>query len=401
MLRDSPDFATLPTPAFVYDEAAIRRKLDLLAGVRELSGARILYSIKALPFAGVLELARPWVDGFSASSLFEARLAREVMDCGVNPAASLHITTPGLRAEEMAELAGLCSHISYNSLEQFRRLQPMVEGQVSAGIRVNPGLSFVDDRRYDPCRPHSKLGVPVESLAEALTKEPGLARRIEGLHFHSLFEAQGAGPLRATLERIEAVLDPWLGKMRWLNLGGGHGADSAGEAQELAAAIGKVKSRHGVDICIEPGNGIVGRAGYLVASVIDRFERDGRAIAVLDTGVQHLPEVFEYQKPPLLAEHRPDGAHEVLLAGCTCLAGDLFGEYRVEAPLELGDKLVFRHVGAYSVIKASRFNGYDLPAIHALGADGRIRLRKSYGYEDYRRQWTADAPSLAGDGGQF
>jgi carboxynorspermidine decarboxylase len=126
-----------------------------------------------------------------------------------------------------------------------------------------------------------------------------------------------------------------------------------------------------------------------VASVIDRFERDGKAIAVLDSGVHHLPEVFEYQKPPSVAGQRSDGPFEYLLAGCTCLAGDLFGEYRFAAPLAIGDKLVFENVGAYSLIKANRFNGYDLPAIYALGTDGRIKPMKRFGYEDYRRQWRA------------
>lgn len=392
-----PTFADLPTPAFVYDESAILQKLDLLAGVRAHSGARILYSIKSFPFTGLLELALPWVDGFSASSLFEARLAAEVLRRGEGREGSVHITTPGLRADDIEELAGLCDTVGFNSLEQFRRLQPRIEDRASAGLRINPGLSFVDDSRYDPCRPHSKLGVPVEALAVSLEEEPALAERIGGLHFHSLYDARSPAPLRATLEKIEGTLGRWLDGFRWLNLGGGYVLDTETNARELAAVIRNLRERHGLEVFIEPGNGIVGRSGSLVASVIDRFERDGKAIAVLDTGVHHLPEVFEYQKPPSVAEHRPDGPHEVLLAGCTCLAGDMFGEYRFAAPLAVGDRVVFEQVGAYSLVKASRFNGYDLPAIYALGADGRTRLMKRYGYGDYRNQWASDAESLAGD----
>jgi carboxynorspermidine decarboxylase len=397
MLHDSLGFNALRTPAFVYDEAAILRKLDLLVGVREHSGARILYSIKAFPLADLLKLALPWVDGFSVSSLFEARLASEVLGRGKDRKRSLHITTPGLRVDEIDELAGLCGHIGFNSLEQFRRLQPRIEARVSAGIRINPGLSFADDRRYDPCRPHSKLGVPVEALAASLAEDPGLAGRIEGLHFHTFFKSRSLAPLRVTLERIEATLGFLMDGLRWLNLGGGYWLETEADARELAAIIRDLRVRRGLEVFIEPGNGIVGRAGYLVAGVIDRFERDGKAIAVLDTGVQHLPEVFEYQKSPRLAEHRPDGPHEVLLAGCTCLAGDVFGEYRFAKPLGLGDRVVFENVGAYSMIKASRFNGYDLPSIYALGIDGPFRLMKSYGYENYRKQWTADPEFLAGD----
>jgi carboxynorspermidine decarboxylase len=388
------------TPVFLYDESRILRQLGLLAAIREQSGARILYSIKALPFTGVLDLVRPRVDGFSASSLFEARLASEVLRrpaSGTSRRGSLHITTPGLRADEIGELARLCDCISFNSLEQGRRLLPRIEGRTSLGFRVNPRLSFLDDRRYDPCRPFSKLGVPIDDLAAALAADTALAARIDGLHFHTLFESRSFDPLRETLARIENSLGGVMDGLRWINLGGGYLVETEAEARELAGVIRDVKRRRAVEVFFEPGKAIVGQAGFLVASVIDRFERDGKAIAVLDTGVHHLPEVFEYQKPPMLAEHRPEGAFECLLAGCTCLAGDVLGEYRFDAPLSVGDRLVFENVGAYSLIKASRFNGYDLPTIYALRRNGRIEVVKHFGYEDYREQWTADVSPIAGD----
>lgn len=390
MLLESSLLSALETPAFIYREAEIFRRLDLLSMVRERSGGRILYSVKALPFTGVLDLIRPHVDGFAVSSLFEARLASEVLRLG-GGAGSLHITTPGLRAREIEELAGLCGAISFNSLEQFRRLQPRLEDRASAGIRVNPGLSFLNDPRYDPCRPFSKLGVPLDDLVRALAEDTGLADRIEGLHFHTLFESRSLAPLGLTLEKIERILGPAMDGLRWINLGGGHLLESSDEAWELAGMIRDLRARRRVKVFIEPGKAMVGKAGSLVTSVIDRFERDGKAVAVLDSGVHHLPEVFEYQKTPSVAGHRSDGPFECLLAGCTCLAGDVFGEYRFAAPLKIGDKLVFENVGAYSLIKASRFNGYDLPAIYILGTDGRMRLTKRFGYEDYRRQWTAES----------
>jgi carboxynorspermidine decarboxylase len=388
------------TPAFLYDESLILDRLKLLAGLRAESGGRVLYSVKALPFTAVLALARPWIDGFAVSSLFEARLAAEVLDRTADGErrGSLHITTPGLRAEEIGELAERCDYIGFNSLEQWRRLAPRTAGHASPGLRVNPGLSFLDDRRYDPCRPFSKLGVPVAELAAALADDPQLAASLEGIHFHTLFESRAFGPLRATLDRIERALGPALERLRWINLGGGYLFETAADLREPAELIRGLRARHGVEVFFEPGKAVVGRAGSLVATVIDRFERDGRAIAVLDTGVHHLPEVFEYQKSPELAEHDPSGDFPCLLAGCTCLAGDVFGEYRFTEPLAVGDRVVFRNVGAYSLVKASRFNGYDLPALYAVRADGRIEAVKRYGYGDYRRHWTPDGGPLEGFG---
>lgn len=391
------DFPRLETPAFVYDERKIIRRLEHFAESRKTSGLKLLYSIKALPFAETLALLAPWVDGYSASSLFEARLADEAGRSGPFKTHALHITSPGLRVQDIGGIVRHCGHISFNSLEQCRRLLPATEGQASLGIRVNPGLSFLDDPRYDPCRPYSKLGVPIQELRAALTEDPALAARIEGLHFHTLFESRSFQPLRATLAHLEHALGPVLAGIRWLNLGGGYLVESEAEARALGDIVLDLKRRWPVEVYAEPGKALVGACGWLVASVIDRFTRDGKPIAVVDTGVHHLPEAFEYQKPPALAEHRPDGAYPCLLAGCTCLAGDVFGEYRFERPLEVGDRVAFAHVGAYALAKASRFNGHDWPSIYFLGLNGQPRLVKRYGYESYRAQWTADGPMLAGN----
>lgn len=391
MLPASEDagLSALETPALVYDQALIDAQLRLFARVREISGARLLYSIKAQPFAGLLHLMAPALEGFSASSLFEARLAAEVMQAQSEHAGVIHLTTPGLRDPEIDELGRLCSAISFNSLEQCQRGLPRLPAAVEAGIRINPELSVLGDHRYDPCRPRSKLGVPLAAFAAALRDNDHLARRLTGIHFHTQFETRDTQALRATLDKIETMLAEPLKHLRWLNIGGGYLPRNAADAVALGEVIRGFRDRHALSVWMEPGKALVDAAGSLVTRVVDCFQRDGLAIAVLDTGVQHLPEVFEYQKPPLLREHMPDGPHACLLAGSTCLAGDVFGEYRFTKPLVVGDRLRFEHVGAYSLIKASRFNGYDLPAIHLRDRAGALRRMKTFGYADYRRQWSA------------
>ena len=150
--------------------------------------------------------------------------------------------------------------------------------------------------------------------------------------------------------------------------------------------VNKLKKEFDLDIYIEPGKAVVGSAGYLLTTVIDSFVSDGKTIAILDTSVNHNPEVFEYQRQPELYEHDVKGNYPAILAGCTCLAGDVFGEYRFNKPLAIGDKLVFKEVGAYSLVKANRFNGYNLPDIY-LYQDQQMKKLKQYNYQDYRQQW--------------
>jgi carboxynorspermidine decarboxylase len=373
------------TPAFLYDEGRILEALSLLAQARAACGLKILYSVKALPLAGVLERVGPQVDGFAVSSLFEAKLAAE----WVTGDGTLHITTPGLRAAEIGEIAELCDFIGFNSLEQQQRFYTDVRGRASPGLRINPQHSFLDDPRYDPCCPFSKLGVPLQKLQRILAERALDLDSIEGLHFHTSYASRSFEPLQRTVAHIEANLGDVLAAAKWINLGGGYAFSRPADLAGLVGVVERLRNRWQLDVYFEPGRGIVGAAGYLVASVLDVFEADGKCVAILDTSVNHHPEIFEYRARPLLAGESGDGAHAAVLAGCTCVSGDVFGEYRFARPVVPGERVVLENVGAYSLVKANRFNGYNFPAIYAIGADGLVRPVKRYDYEDYRRQWTA------------
>jgi len=369
------------SPAFVLNEAQVLANLQPLLALRQATGCKILYSMKALPLASLLELLSGRVDGISVSSLFEARLANEVLGA---ESGSIHLTSPGIRSDEFHELGQLCSHISFNSLSQFQRLHTLADGY-SKGLRANPKLSFANDQRYDPCRPHSKLGVDIALL------QNGVPDGIEGLHFHTVFACLDFAPLQQTLEKLLPILK--CSQLKWLNLGGGylyHGIANQGQITELIKRLGV---EFGVDVYLEPGKAVVGNAGYLLTTVLDRFVSDGKEVLILDTSVNHHPEVFEYQRKPRLLEEDEAGERTAILAGSTCLAGDLFGEYRFEQIPEVGDKLVFADVGAYSLIKANRFNGYNLPDVYGL-KQGQLNLLKRYEFDDYRRQWVNGGDKL-------
>ncbi len=362
------------SPAFVLDLEQVSANLQPLRQLRQATDCKLLYSMKALPLPVLLEALKDRVDGISVSSLNEARLAGEVF----GGQGSLHLTTPGLRPDEFPQLERLCSHISFNSLSQYGRLKDQMV-KASKGLRINPKLSFTGDARYDPCRAHSKLGVDIDALAA------GLPDDIEGLHFHTVFGQTDFKPLQPILARLQPLLDK-LPRLKWLNLGGGYLFHDITDLTPLIQLLQQLKNYGMEHVYLEPGKALVGNAGYLVTTVLDRFDSGGKTVLVLDTSINHHPEVFEYQiKPPLLEED-PQGANSAILAGSTCLAGDLFGEYRFNSIPDVGEKLLFADAGAYSLIKANRFNGYALPVVY-IWREGELKLIKSDDYADYRRQW--------------
>ena len=365
------------TPAFILDLDQVNANLQPLKHLRQATDCKVLYSMKALPLSGLLKALVGQVDGISVSSLNEARLAREVF---ADPA-SLHLTTPGLRPDEFKQIDGLCSHISFNSLSQYQRFKDQTLN-ASKGLRINPKLSFADDERYDPCRKYSKLGVNIHELSA------GLPTDVEGLHLHTVFSQTDFKPLQQTLNALHPLLSRQT-HLKWLNLGGGYLFHSIADFTPLITLIQQLNQQGIPDIYLEPGKALVGNAGYLLTTVLDRFVSDGKTVLILDTSVNHHPEVFEYQRKPALLDEDPQGSQSAILAGSTCLAGDLFGEYRFKQLPEVGEKLVFADVGAYSLIKASRFNGYALPAVY-FWKEGGVRLVKKDDYEYFRGQWCSE-----------
>lgn len=362
------------SPAFVLDIDQVLTNLQPLDRIRQATGCKVLYSIKALPLASLLNELVAQVDGFSVSSLFEAKLARSIL----GEKGCAHLTSPGLRPDEFAELAALCSHISFNSWSQWQLLADRAKGY-SQGLRINPKLSFVADDRYDPCRTHSKLGVSIGLLPERLPDT------IAGLHLHTVFSQTDSQPLQVILSKLKPFLQQH-GRLKWLNLGGGYLYHRFADLQPLIDSIVELQTNYVDQVYLEPGKALVSNAGYLLSTVLDRFDSDGKTILIMDTSVNHNPEVFEYQIKPALFDEVQQGPYQAILAGSTCLAGDLFGEYRFDKMPEIGDKLLFTDLGAYSLIKANRFNGYALPTTYLL-KEQALTLLKRDDYADYAQQW--------------
>lgn len=378
-----------PTPAFVFSE---ERLLDNCRRVRRIADAvqaRALYSLKALSLPAVLPSIAQVLDGFSASSLFEARLAR---DCG-GEEITVHLTTPAFRLHEIGMLSGLCDLVSLNSLSQLERHGETLARSAELGLRMNPGLSFVRNRRYDPCAPQSRLGVALDRVQELIDKDFGAVSRIRGLSFHTNCESEDFSQLRDTVLRVIPVLRQLNPGITWINLGGGYYFPDNGVPEELRAAIELLRAVNpNLEVYLEPGTAVSQDAGALVTTVLDIIEQSPVPIVILDTSISHLPEVFEYQYTPDVYGASATGTYTYKLTGCSCLAGDVFGDYRFEHPLEVGDRLCFLDVGSYSLVKANTFNGIPLPLTCIAKADGSREIHPAQAYEQWVRSQRRSSP---------
>ena len=349
------------TPSFVYDVERLAITASRTQTIAKDAGCTLLYSVKANDLPGILAALVPFIDGCSVSSLAEARAARR----SLGRSGTVHLCTVAVPPNDAEELAELCDYVTFNSPTQLRRWAPAFEGRAKIGLRVNPGLSFVGDDRYDPCGAHTKLGVPLQDAADALD----WAGVVDGLHIHSNCDSTNLLELLETVTILEASLSGAFSRIKWVNLGGGYLLNEAADVRPLEDAARLIRDRYCADVILEPGAGLVRDSGYLAGTVLDLFQSGGKTNAILDTTVNHMPEVFEYQFRPDVAG-AGGGTHEYVLAGASCLAGDVFGEYRFEQPLAVGSRIVFENAGAYTVVKANTFNGIPLPSVFELRRDG-------------------------------
>ena len=366
-----------PSPAYVVDERLVQRNLGILKDISERAGCKILLAQKAFSMFSLYPLLREGgLAGTAASGLYEARLGREEMG------GEVHVFSPAYREEEFDAIAEIADHVVFNSFAQWRRFGPRaVAAGCSCGLRLNPECSTQEGHAiYDPCAPGSRLGVTAANF------EPESLTGIEGFHFHTLCE-QDSDALEKTLDALEETFGAYLGRVKWINFGGGHHITRDGyDVERLIRLIARVRARYGVEVYLEPGEAVVLNAGYLVCSVLDTL-CNGVDIAILDTSAAcHMPDVLEMPyRPPLLGAGLPgERAHTYRLAGPTCLAGDVIGDYSFDAPLKAGDRLAFGDMALYTMVKNNTFNGMPLPAIAVIGEDGALRVVKRFDYEDFK-----------------
>lgn len=367
----------IPSPCFVLEDSLLKKNLDLINGVQKEANVSIILALKGFSFYHRFKLIREYLKGATASSLNEAKLAFNEM--GVKP----HVYSPAYLSSEIEEICAISSHITFNSINQYNLFYEVAKSNgVSCGLRINPEYAEVSTDLYNPCIAGSRLGIRRKNLLE-------LPDGIEGLHSHTLCENDSY-----TLERTLSVIDEKFGdllkKIKWLNLGGGHlmTADFY-KPQHLIQVLKNFKNKYPhLELILEPGSAIGWQTGFLKSTVLDIMDSDGIEVAILDISfAAHMPDTLEMPYKPRIrhASMEPvEGKFTYRFGGMTCLAGDYYGDYSFDKPLNIGDEIIFEDMIHYTMVKTTTFNGVNLPSIGLIKENNEFELLKSFGYESFK-----------------
>lgn len=373
------------TPCYVIDEKKLRENLELLKYVREKAGCKILLAQKAYSIYQTYPLIARYLDGCTASGIFEARLGYEEM---AEPfGRENHVFSPAFPDSDFDELLKICTHIVFNSPKQWAKFREKTRKSpryIQTAIRVNPEYSEIETDIYNPCFTGSRLGTTLSQFKADLS----LAEGIDGLHFHTMCE-QNADVLARTLPHFEEKFGFMFDKIKWVNFGGGHHITRPDyDVELLIDTIKKFREKYGLDVYLEPGEAVALNAGYLVTTVLDTIE-NGVKIAITDVSAEcHMPDVLEMPyRPNIIGADLPEKkSFTYRLGGNTCLAGDIIGDYSFDVELREGSRLVFEDMAIYSMCKNNTFNGMPLPSIYLLKENGETELLKRFGYGNFKER---------------
>jgi len=376
----SIDYSKIPSPCYVIDEERFRKNLSLIKQVSEKSGAEIILAFKGFAMWGVFPIMKEYISGAAASSADEARLCFEEIG------SKAHTYSPVYRMSDFDSIIKYSSHITFNSINQFRKYSPelqIVSEKISAGLRINPEFSEVSHGLYNPCSPGSRLGIIAEDLKDSL---PG---GIEGLHFHVLFESDSYA-LEKVLQIVEAKFGKFFPQLKWINMGGGHLITRQDyNIDHLIKILKQFREKSGLHVILEPGSAFAWETGELVATVEDIVENQGIKTAILDVSfTAHMPDCLEMPyKPKISGATDPvPGKPTYRIGGNSCLSGDVMGDWSFEKELIPGNKIIFLDMIHYTMVKTTTFNGVHHPSIGIWTTDGKFKLIREFIYEDYKNR---------------
>ena len=372
------DYSQVKSPCYVLDEKRLRRNMEILSDIQNRTGVKIICALKGYSFWRSFPIIAEYLPGATASSLNEARLAKEEMGKEV------HVFAPAYEDGEIDNILSLADHITFNSFSQWSRFRDKaLKAKVSCGIRVNPQFSTVETDLYNPCGKFSRLGV-----TEAEFK-PELLDGIDGLHFHALCE-QDADALEGVLAAFEKHFGKYLPQMKWVNFGGGHHITRKDyHRDQLVDLLNDFKKRHPhLEVIMEPGEAIGWQTGELVANVVDLVHNE-MDIAILNVSVSaHMPDCLEMPYRPNVTGADLPGVKKFTykLTGNTCLAGDQLGDFSFDKPLQVGDMIIFEDMIHYTMVKTTFFNGVRHPNIGMFDMDGKFHLLHEFTYEQFKEK---------------
>ncbi|WP_245849855.1 carboxynorspermidine decarboxylase [Oceanimonas doudoroffii] len=361
----------IKTPYYLIDKSKLLRNMERIAYVREHSGAKALLALKCFATWSVFDLMSQYMDGTTSSSLNEVKLGKQKFG------GETHAYSVAYGDDEIEEVLAHSDKVIFNTIGQLERFEQASASHVR-GLRLNPGVSSSEFLIADPSRPFSRLGEWDAAKVEAVMD------KISGFMIHNNCENSDFDLFDRMLGEIEDKFGGLLSRpqITWVSLGGGiHFTGEDYPVDRFCARLKAFSERFGVQVYLEPGEASITMSTSLEVTVLDTLF-NGKQLAIVDSSIEaHMLDLLIYRETAKMAPN--DGEHRYMVCGKSCLAGDIFGEFNFDRPLQVGDRLSFIDAAGYTMVKKNWFNGVQMPAIAVRELDGSVNLVRGFTFDDF------------------
>lgn len=360
---------TIQTPYYLIDENDLLKNMQKIEYVKKHSGAKSVLALKCFSAWSVFPLMRKYMDGTTSSSLYEAKLGYKKFG------KETHAFSVAYSKNDIKELKKFSDKVIFNSVSQLNMFYNEVK-HLKVGLRVNPQISYSHFDLADPARKYSRLGVKdKKKVIEVLNK-------IDGVMFHYNCENGDFSSFSKMLDVISRKYEKILNKVNWVSLGGGLYFTKEGyPLDKFCKKLKDFSKKFNVQIYLEPGEAAITKSCKLVTTVLD-IVNNVKDIAIVDASTEaHMLDLLIYGTPAKIAEQA--GKNEYIVAGRSCLAGDVFGTYKLKNKLKIGSKIHFDDAAGYTMVKKNWFNGVQMPSIVVKKLNGKIKVVRRFSYKDF------------------
>ncbi|MDR3256167.1 MAG: carboxynorspermidine decarboxylase [Endomicrobium sp.] len=357
------------TPYYLIDEEKLLKNLKKIKYVRECSGAKSVLALKCFSTWSVFGLISKYMDGTTSSSFYEAKLGYEKFG------KETHAFSVAYCEDDIKSLKNISDKIIFNSVSQLKMFYNKVK-HIKLGLRINPGISYSHFDLADPARRYSRLGViSEERIMSVLDK-------ISGVMFHYNCENDDFKSFSDMLDKIGLKYEKVLNKIEWVSLGGGLCfTKDKYPLNEFCKKLKNFSEKYNVQVYLEPGEAVITKSCELVTTVLD-VVKNVKDIAIVDASIEaHMLDLLVYRTSAKIDAKK--GNNEYIIAGRSCLAGDIFGEYKLANKLKVGSTVRFADAAGYTMVKKNWFNGVKMPSIVVKRLDGKVEIIKKFLYNDF------------------
>lgn len=372
----------------MIDEQRLLKNLRIIKRIRDNSGAKAVLALKCFSAWSVFELMQQYMDGTTASSPYEAHLGYEKFGKEV------HVYSVAYSKEDLKEVSQFADKIIFNSISQLEMFSRSI-GDTDIGLRLNPQVSYSHFNLADPACKFSRLGViNKKSISKILPL-------IKGVMFHFNCENDDFKNFSSNLDYISHRYGQILRSLKWVSLGGGFYFTKDGyPIEKFCKKLKEFSERFKVQVYLEPGESTITESAELVTKVLD-IVHNQIDIAIVDASIEaHMLDLLVYginakiesknngrftplEKINLNGKRNSLRGVKYMIAGRSCLAGDIFGTYRFKSRLKIGSIIKFSDAAGYTMVKKNWFNGLKMPSIAVKRLDRTIDLVRQFGYKDF------------------